>query len=193
MRFVFLALLLGPVPAAAEPHPSQPSETRVGIGIPVEMLLSLGYLGYIEPDVERMDSLLDHRSVRVPVLLSSGLRIEPEVGLASLKYDGDVSSMTRLSVAVTPSWEVGNNLSGYGGGRVGVLQLKEENADNQTVTDLHIGGLVGGEYWFGRSFSLGGEASLTYTRFDDESFYGDQEEMSTVALGSTLLLRFYLK
>jgi hypothetical protein len=183
-RTVFaLALALLPTTAAAADHPAEPDSLRVGIGVTAEMLASLGYLGYLEPEFERLADLTDIKEVRAPILFPNTLRLEPAIKYLSLNADGDEFSFASIRVSVAKGWVVGPNASAYGGGRVGLVTT--DDGDDST-SDALIGGLVGGEYWIGKAFSLGAEVNLDRVQFDKTDF-----DATAISIGSSLNLRFY--
>ena len=179
-----LALALLPASVSAADHPAEPDSLRVGIGVSAELLASLGYLGYLEPDYERIADLSDIKEVRVPLLFPNTLRVEPAVKYVSLNADNEEFSFASIRVAVAKGWTVGPNASAYGGGRVGLVTTDD---GDESTSDALIGGLVGAEYWIGKAFSLGAEVNLDRVQFDESDF-----DATAISIGSSLNLRFYL-
>ncbi len=191
-RFGSFALLLsalfsGSAQAQEGQHPGQPDELRAGIGLSLDAFGSLELLGYYDPEYIRYSDLLDTRSVRVPLILPGGWRVEPTVAISGFSQGSYASSFFGLSVATGPSWKVGANATGYAGGRLGSNFLVE--TDEGPAVDLSAAALLGGEYWIARNLSLGGETWLGVTRLDE----GQPEGHWTLNLSGDLMLRFYLK
>lgn len=166
-------------------HPARPDETRVGIGLSIDVLGSLFALGYYEDYASYANYLGDPR-VRIPIQLSNGLRIEPEVGFTAFTDDDSTSSTIGLGAAVAPTWKVGPNVSAYGGGRAGVVRSSSAyEGEGETSTDISIAGIIGGEYWIGNHFTIGAEGWLGLTKLD-----GEDGMLS--GTGGDMLLRLYL-
>lgn len=176
--------LLGTAHADEGWDPARPERARVGFGLSLDVASSLqvlGYYGYTE--------LIEDNSLRVPIVLPSGWRVEPELHLSAYSYDDEKVSDITLAVATGPSWRVAPHATGYAGGRLAVHHFRW---DTEVATlDLTGAALLGGEQWINRNLSVGGEVWLGYTRLDPDS---PDDGLSTVLdIGADILFRFYLR
>lgn len=193
-RQLSLALVLLALPATTRAeHPADPVGVRVGVGLPVEVADSLGFLGYLgySEDIARYEILFDTTDIRVPILMS-GLRIEPEIGFSRLVFDDDewsagTTSSFKIGSSVAKVWTVGKMGSAYAGGHVSLLRLAHEDEEDEVQTDLLLGAVAGGEVWPAPSFSFGGEVSLDYVRFHEDEEWLD----SAIGTRASLVARFY--
>lgn len=190
LRLAALSLALSlAAPAAAQQDP------RGGIGI---ALSSLDF-----------GSLFTGRSlpaaqVYVPINISPGLRIEPQVGFLRLEDDADPNADTSvftLGIGLLFMKHVTPQTIAYLGPRIAVSRTSQSVNDplgpgtiDATGTDFRIAGAVGGEYLFSPSFSIGAEAQLGYTAIGDldAGAAGDIPGGSTFGTAALVFFRTYL-
>lgn len=189
MRPVLAALALLAAGTAHAEHPSQPDDTKVGIGLTADLDSSFSLFDLYYSLYYGSSSPLGSSAVRVPIILDTGLRIEPALSLSRVVDSGDdVISSQDLSVSVAPSWKISKKASGYAGGRVGLTRVSYTAGDSSdSISDKHIGGLVGSEVWLTNQFTFGAEASLNYTGYDSDNYLS-----SGLSTQGSFVFRFYL-
>jgi hypothetical protein len=117
-------------------------------------------------------------SIVIPIILSEGFRLEPEVGffrgkntqeLTGDKIEG-TATQYRFGVGIFPQSTLESSTLYYGA-RVGYLSLnlrEDETLGGTTTTDertasgFFVAPAVGGEYYFSNSFCVGAEAQVLY-------------------------------
>jgi hypothetical protein len=127
-------------------------------------------------------TLSDYPSFYMPIPISSGFRIEPEIGLWLHSYSredgGDRKSsysIISLGCGIFPITNKGK-IYIYYGARFRMVRFLNSIEDvytdrDDSKTDIHFGPAVGGEYFFTDHFTLGGEVQLDYIsigQFDDD-------------------------
>ncbi len=117
-------------------------------------------------------------SIVVPIILSEGFRLEPEVGFyrgkSTQELSGDkienTATQYRFGVGIFPQ-SILESSTLYYGARVGYLSLnlrEDETFGGTTTTDeatasgFFVAPAVGGEYYFSNSFCVGAEAQVLY-------------------------------
>lgn len=150
---------------------AQEKENRVGIGISIgkEIMFEEGTF-----------TLLDFPSFYVTFILSSHFRVEPEIGYYryssswSDPYSEGKSSYGILSVGCGLFYTIRKEkVDIYYGARLGFIRTSsyyksswnEWNGTTETDrsrVDFYIGPALGGEYFFTKHLSLGGEIQLNY-------------------------------
>jgi hypothetical protein len=80
----------------------------------------------------------------------------------------------------------------YAGPRIGILRHSTEVESggvevDDSDTDIFLAGVLGGEFFLQRRFSLGGEAGLEWLKFDED----DDEEASLLRTLAEFRVRFY--
>jgi len=184
---VTIALLTAGTAHAA--HPSQPDYKKVGIGLTADLGSSLSLFDLYYSLYYGSSSPLSNTSIQVPIILTTGLRIEPAISLGRVvDDDDDVVSSQDLSVSVAPSWKIGKKASGYAGGRVGLARVSYTSGKtSDSASDKHIGGLIGSEVWLTNQLTFGAEASLNYTGYDSDNYFS-----SSLSTQGSFVFRFYL-
>ncbi|KPJ66504.1 hypothetical protein AMJ44_08255 [candidate division WOR-1 bacterium DG_54_3] len=151
-------------------------------------------------------TLSDYPSFYMPIVISPGLRIEPEIGLWRHSYsreDGtDRKSSYRVLVFGCGILSMTNKgkVHLYYGARFGLVHISSYSKDrwngyserDRSKTDLRVGPAIGGEYFFADHFSLGGEAQLNYTfvgQFDGDDDYDVAE--SLISTKTLIFVRWY--
>jgi hypothetical protein len=117
-------------------------------------------------------------SIVIPIILSEGFRLEPEVGIFRAKNTQELSgdkiestaTQYRFGVGIFPQ-SIFESSTLYYGARVGYLSLnlrEDETFGGTTTTDeatasgFFVAPAVGGEYFFSNSFCVGAEAQVLY-------------------------------
>lgn len=161
LRLAALALSLA-APAAAQQGP------RGGIGIALSNF-DVGSL--------LTGGSLPAAQIYVPINVSPGIRIEPQLGILKLEDDVDPSqdmSVFTVGVGLLFMKHVGQQTIAYVGPRIALSRVSQPVNDpfgpgtlDATGTDFRLAGVVGGEYLFSPHFSIGAEAQLAYTSVGD--------------------------
>jgi hypothetical protein len=151
----------------------------------------------------------------VPIHFGQRFKLEPWLGVFRFKEKAESSGTT--SDESTTQWRLGTGLYfrfptsesfiPYFGPRVGLLFTSFSEEDTFTggsnkfelsETDFQIGVALGGEYFFSRHFSLGGEVQLNYTSIGEPTIKQDGSEITDGSLSrnlisnaASILARFY--
>jgi hypothetical protein len=156
-KSVLVVLLVG---LSAQDALSQERDTRVGLGI-----------GVTTVSLAEVEALMMPR-VHLPVVVDERWMFEPALGF--LRVSDDDSSETLLGVDVGGFLLLGSAAEGrvYVGPRLGLLRVSGSVdvpgvSDPDSQTNLTLAGLIGGEYFLGSNFSLGGEAGVRWIELDD--------------------------
>ena len=161
--FVLLALLLVASPALGQDKAKKGS--RAGVG----MSLGSGDVGAL-------------KTLHIPVLINPQFRIEPTF---SFVQDSQTTSVGDSSSSLTTT-QIGASLGAfynwrpsktsnthcYVGLRAGILRDTSETTVGGTTAesvrqDIIAGPALGGEYFFAKTFSIGGEVQINYTKIGD--------------------------
>ena len=179
---------------SAQDETKTSGETRFGVGV---ALIDLQQI--FEASTQQANAV-----VTVPIILASGLRIEPELGLFATSQSADIGGTTVEQT--TRSWNIGvgvfpQNIIGkfslYYGGRVGYIskRLTDDDGvtvDEETTTGFYIAPGLGGEHHFSDHFSIGAEVMLVYASLTNEEDGRDFDIDLTVINTRTLVFfRFY--
>lgn len=145
-------------------------DTKVGLGVAIVDLQQLLEASTLETNA----------TISIPIITSSGFRLEPEIGLFTTtqkaEYEGSSSEYT------VTSWSIGLGLFSqkeygdfnlYYGGRVGYMSKKVSmessfSSGEETTSGFYIGPAIGGEHNFSKHFSLGVEAQFGYALLTNE-------------------------
>lgn len=125
----------------------------------------------------------DTTTIRFPIDIAPDMRIEPEFGLAYADNDGNSNTDFALGSGFYLLNHPSQQINLYFGGKalVGYTSYDYGNGNDDSTTQLRLGGVFGFEYLFDRHFSAGGEAGA-YIGF------GDATTFNTEGLA---LLRYY--
>ncbi|MDX1531673.1 MAG: outer membrane beta-barrel protein [Rhodothermales bacterium] len=196
--FALLLVLLLAAPAA------QAQESLPGFGVGLRLNDVLGtFTPFISEDLAL--SAATGATFYLPLNVSSRFRLEPELGFGRFS-----SSVEDVDAGLTVSqFHLGvgamallprPDLTLYVGGRLRYTRSSETNelpedfgGDEETsASAFGFGPVVGGEHFFGRHFSLGGEVGVLYQTYgadrDGDAFELDLSTLNTFA---SALLRFY--
>ena len=149
-------------------------------------------------------TLSDYPSFYMPIPISPGFRIEPEIGFWQHSYSSEDGRDREYSYRVLVfgcgvfSMTNKGKVHVYYGARLGVVHISHYLDDrwnghldrDDSKTDLRVGPAIGGEYFFANHFSLGGETQLNYTfvgQFDDD----DDVSESLIASKTLVFVRWY--
>jgi hypothetical protein len=126
----------------------------------------------------------------VPIMLTDAVMLEPGIGLLRFSQDNDAteSTQTFLSLGTGILFIVSHGDDGriYVGPRVGIRRFSSET-ESGTVevetdnTNLSLAGVVGGEYFLKRGFSLGGEIGVAWNEIGDDDADEDASLVNTIA------------
>lgn len=166
----------------ASPAAAQEATPRGGIGIALSNL-DVGSL---------FTGGFPAAQIYVPIVISPGLRIEPELGVLKLEDDQDPSqdvSVYTLGVGLLFTRHVGEDVLAYVGPRLAISRVSQPVNDpfgpgsvDAVGTDLRLAAAIGGEYFFSSRFSLGAEAQLAFMAVGDRDVSG----VGTIEGGSSL-------
>jgi len=171
---------------------AQEERSRIGFGVSLgkEIISSDGGL-----------TLLDFPSFYVPINISSHFRFEPEIGYYRYSESGEYgeSSNEILSIGcgiflMTRKGKVDI----YYGARLGLISTSYSyrytwdgvDSYDDSKTDFYVGPVLGGEYFFTKHLSLGGEIQFNYIsmgQWDD----GEGSE-SVIRTKPLIFVRLYL-
>ena len=141
------------------------SDNNVKFGMGVELTTSINALF--------SDNLGTAHSIYLPILINNQFKLEPFIGFWRNNYEnGDYeSSNTYMSLGGGAFFTMPHNqYNAYIGGRA-ALTFNNETEKDYPYTDtdkrnrkfFEIGPAVGGEYFLGEHFSLGGEVWVKFT------------------------------
>lgn len=156
--------------------------------------------------------------LHIPVLINKQLRVEPTLGLlrasttdAASDQNNNTETTTTtqaiiLGVGAFYHWNPAKVTAVYVGPRIGAT-LNSTNAEatvgGQTVTnetsrtDINLALAIGGEYFFAKTASIGGEWSLAYVITGDTTVNANGTETTltadsgTISTNSSLIFRWY--
>ena len=178
------------------------SQSRIGIGMTItdvkDLLYSIMDLGSLTP------------TFFVPIQFSPNFRIEPEVGLFKYSQERDEensksetsANIFQLGVGICPMVHY-NNFDLYYGARAGYLKVTSTDEyttsnytqkSEETGSGYYIAPVLGGEYYFSKLFSVGGEVQIKYTnmKIETENNLDKIEETSSSFVTKSLVfLRIY--
>lgn len=155
-------------------------------------------------------TMFDFPSFYMPIIISSRFRIEPEIGLyrfsesdeywkqsatiftlgcgffsMTRKEKVDIYYGVRLKLArISWSEEYEYSWNGY----------QESEKDKFSKTDFYISPAVGGEYFFNKHFSLGGEIQLNYIilgQWHMDEYENDDSSGSEIKSNTLIFVRWY--
>lgn len=176
--------------------------------------------GGIGVDVLGMGNLLNGSgaNIYVPILISPQFRLEPSLNFARTSEETTTDNTTTtdttlgfgVGIGAFYNWSPGRHTAVYVGPRLGVqysAQSNEVAAGSTTTTqdisrtNIHLGVGLGGEYFFAKAFSLGGEVQLNYVIVgeptvetsggNDNNNNGPETSESRIGTGSQVFVRWY--
>jgi hypothetical protein len=178
LRFTATVLFLSQF---STPVAAQAPAQRFGVGVSLDMTPTSSFT------ILGGSPILEARTgnIHFPVRVSRRLRIEPMLGYAketqksTSSGSSNSSSFSTLRFSVGLTWLLprGSDFQLYAGPRLGLWRRRAQDkttapgfpAFSQTAsqTNKFLSGVFGGEYFVTPSFSVGGEAQLTWTSFGD--------------------------
>lgn len=177
---------------------AQEQENSIGFGV------SLGKEIFAEEGL--ILTVFDFPSFYIPVIISTGFRIEPEIGLYRYSVSDDFWKQSYSIFAMGCgffSMTHKEKVDIYYGMRIKLRRIsssyefqyswygyQESEKDKSSKTDVYIGPAVGGEYFFSRNLSIGGEIQLNYVflgHWDDNN-----SSASEIKTNTLIFLRWYL-
>ena len=157
-----------------------------------------------------IDSRLPTQTILIPIRLTNKIRIEPEIGFLQFKRESsDENSKSQLTERIK-QLGVGicqltsqNSFEFYYGARFGYISYSSKDEyvsgnfidrDEESGSGFYISPVLGGEYYFSKHFSVGGEVQLKYSDLDFEEGIGtDKEEtsLSRISTSGIICIRIY--
>ncbi|HHS12244.1 MAG TPA: hypothetical protein ENN03_00585 [bacterium] len=199
---VLLALLMFTSLAAGEEKMTTADNLRIGLGAAIgkEILpYSMGS-GFVF-------KMVDFPSFYIPIIIASNFRVEPFFGFYNLKFEegDDWESLNYMEYGAGlffMKWFGPVDL--YGGVRFGFFFSKMAGEYNDSESswsrnDLFVGPALGGEYFFTRHLSLGGEVQFIYTKWGDEKYEpsspngSDDLTVTEMKTKTLFFIRWYMK
>lgn len=189
---ILCIFLLVAVPGAVS---QESSGAKVGIGVGIEPFRLVTPSGGVYP------LGVTPVAISVPIQLSGGTRIEPEIGLyrhsSEVGTSKDKSSFFRLGAGVFFPVKTSGQTIVYIGPKVGVfLSSTQTTTDEMSETDFFVALNIGGDYAISNAFHVFGEAQIYYVDFGNPKYVpappttSDRSEsmfFSNVVMG----MRFY--
>ena len=168
-------------------------KNNLGVGVTISDIKEL--FQFISSDVGIAPTIF------IPINISPTFRIEPEFGLyMSTLESNDESDKLKLGnlnlgIGFFPMINK-KNIKIYYGPRVGLIYSSSNEYYNDTKSEIsgigfYIAPVVGGEFYFAKHFSLGGEGQLKYSY---SSLKEDDDEKGSSLILSTrtlVFIRFY--
>jgi hypothetical protein len=124
--------------------------------------------------------------ILAPVWATSKFVVVPSFGITSVS---DAVTDLRLGIALRNVFRTGKACP-YAGVRGGMLILMPSHGEDN-VTDYVFGGLVGGEYFFDRHFSVGVEAQLNASFSNENSPRFNNPDGTNVNTATAAMVTFY--
>jgi hypothetical protein len=172
---------------------AQEERSRIGFGVSIgkEVLAADGM----------QLTLFDFPSFYLPISLSSNFRFEPEIGYYRYSGSGEdwkqSNSIISIGCGIFFMTRKGK-VDIYYGARLGFMITSYSyrytwngmDSDDDSKTDFYIGPAIGGEYFFTKHLTLGGEIQLNYIfigQWDD----GEDSE-SVIRTKPLIFVRWYL-
>ncbi len=177
-------------------------QTRIGLGIT--------YTYYKESFIYIINEGILIPTIFIPIKVSPKFRIEPEIGFYRIsdhysdKYSNHKTTekIFQIGVGLCPV-VTKNSFDFYFGSRIGYLyiSLSDEyisnaylDKDKGSAKGFYISPVLGGEYYFSKHFSLGGEVQVKYSRYNLEEKENSDKSNSTFSkflTYSTVIIRIY--
>jgi hypothetical protein len=126
----------------------------------------------------------------VPIMLTDRVMLEPGIGLLRFHEDDadteETTTLLSLGTGLLLSVARGDDGHVYIGPRIGIIRFSSETEvgtieTEDSNTNLALAGVVGGEFFLRRSFSLGGEIGFAWNELDDDDTDEDASLISTIA------------
>lgn len=169
---------------------AQEERSRIGIGV------SIGK--EVLPTDGMQLTLFDFPSFYLPISLSSNFRFEPEIGY--YRYSGsdedwkESASILSIGCGIFLMTRKGK-VDIYYGARLGLISTSHSyeypwSDGEESKTDFYVGPAIGGEYFFNKHLTLGGEIQFNYIsmgQWDD----GEGSE-SVIRTKPLIFVRWYL-
>ena len=169
---------------------AQEERSRIGIGVSIgkEVLAADGM----------QLTLFDFPSFYLPISLSSNFRFEPEIGYYRYSGSGEdwkqSYSILSIGCGIFLMTRKGN-VDIYYGARLGLISTLSSyeytwSDGEESKTDFYVGPAIGGEYFFTKHLTLGGEIQFNYIsmgQWDD----GEDSE-SVIRTKPLIFVRWYL-
>ncbi len=152
---------------------AQEERSRIGFGVSLgkEIIVGAGEVMQL--------TLFDFPSFYLPINLSSNFRFEPEIGYYRYSAsDGDWNdsyNIFKIGCGIFYITRKGK-VDIYCGARLGLISTSysyesQWGDEEDSKTDFYVGPAIGGEYFFTKHLSLGGEIQFNYIsmgQWDDE-------------------------
>ena len=194
MRYFLLALLicLATTPLKAQ----QDAGTHIGVGVRLANVFVFNR-GFLDGEFANGATLL------VPININDRLRVEPEIGFSRSTSESDLYDATTsqyvLGIGIMPLIPRGN-FTLYAGGRFRYVNASQDESSGPfggdreiSTSGISLAPIVGGEFFFARWFSLGGEAGFEYRTSSSEDSVVEEDSSDSSSFGTTgaVHVRFY--
>lgn len=146
-------------------------------------------------------TLFDFPSFYLPISISSRFRLEPEIGY--YHYSGSDEDWKVSETIISGGCGIffmtrKEKVNIYFGARLGIMSTSSsweyswngQEKDKDSKTDFFIGPALGGEYFFTKNLSLGGEIQVNYINLGQWSDSDGSE--SVIRTKSLIFIRWYL-
>jgi hypothetical protein len=197
---VALAALALAAPAAAQQGQARPPRVGIGVGLPAgEFWTAAQLAGSSLPAPGGLAP-----AIYVPINVTPGLRIEPQIGYAGWSVDAGGGEGSLFGLGVGAFWvkPLAQQVQLYAGPRL-VLQWASETGGGPTPqkregNDLILAGALGGEFVPHPRFAVGAEASLGLVWVGDREVTEPGQPTtedpggSATLMQGTLFVRVYL-
>jgi hypothetical protein len=190
LLFVCISLLVVNPLQAQDPLQEQEKRSSIGLGVSLGKEFFMGGL-----------TMHDFPTFYLPITLSN-FRIEPEIGY--YRYSGEFEDYETIETYLTVgcgifliSQRVNTNI--YWGLRLGFIRVYEyekltwngQDIDEAHRTDYYIGPAIGGEYFFNKHLSLGGEIQLNFISIGQWSDDTGTQSESVTRTKPLVFVRWY--
>ena len=146
-------------------------------------------------------TLVPANKIILTITPNNNFRLEPKVGFNYHKDDNnDNDLITRgihLGIGTYGMYQL-NKTNIYGGlkfeyGNISIDYMDMGEKEQEKTNRYIIGPAIGGEFFLGEHFSIGGEISLLYMRLKSENrrFSPEEDAFSYITTDTGFILRFY--
>jgi len=178
-------------------HPQNMEEKKIRIGIGVQLIPPSAILD-IDDGIFSLP--IGYSLIQLTVLTES-FKIEPTFGIIRFHEErtGEnafEATNSQLRLGVGAYWiNRKKNTHLYLGGHLGIIRHSASSKSNidsneEKMTDLTLGPIVGVEYLLNGDFSIGGEAQLKYTSIGQREGVNDRSE-NIISTNTSVSFRWY--
>jgi len=131
----------------------------------------------------------DFPSFYLPIQVSAGFRVEPEIGVVRLDVGGESATALQLGLGLLGTRSVAPQVGAYGGVRLQLQRLDASGTDG--ITNVRVAGVLGGEWQPVPQVALGVEAQLAYVSLD-RAITSTSSSASGLTTAGLLFFRVFL-